>query len=113
MRLSSTELTLLAADINMGGNDITEVSQLIGVSGGLAVSNLDTINPGSRILNATAGNVIVRWNGDGNGDGNRHFEWRRSASFGVLELYGIAANGTATLAMSIADSGAVTIPNLT
>jgi len=70
-----------------------------------------TDQPGGRVLAAAAGGVIQRWNGDGDGVA-RKYEWRRSAAFGTLELYAITSADVATLAISISDTGLVTIPNL-
>ena len=51
-----------------------------------------TQKPGAITQAASAGAVIQRWNGDGDG-ASRHYEWRRAASFGRLELWTIASGG--------------------
>ena len=70
-----------------------------------------TDQPGGTVLAAAASGVIQRWNGDGDGVARR-YEWRRSASFGTLELYAIQSSGVETLAISVDGDGFVTIPNL-
>ena len=55
-----------------------------------------------------AGGVLRRWNTDGDTGNDRRFEWRRSASFGELELYGVDGSGVSSLLMAFqADSGGI------
>lgn len=60
--------------------------------------------PLGRILAAPPGGVITRWNADGDSNA-RHFEWRRSASLGLLELFGISGGDVAVRLMTLQANG--------
>ena len=86
--------------MNMNSQGMFNVTQITAPAGAdllisafapnkLALAGL--IQEGTVWANAAASGVIQRWNGDGNTDASRRYEWRRSTDFSELELHAITS----------------------
>ena len=64
-----------------------------------------TAQPGGIVQAAATSGVIQRWNGDGDTNSQRRYEWRRSAAGGVLELYAITAGSVSVLIATVFSDG--------
>ena len=77
-----------AAWVDMAGDAGHSHSEYLPLSGGVMTGAI-TQRPNGVIQAAGVGSVLQRWNGDGDTNGSRRYEWRRSASFGRIELYAV------------------------
>jgi hypothetical protein len=78
--------------------------------GNTNVSGTLSQNAGGRVRAAPLYGVIQRWNGDGDADTYRYYEWRRG-DWGWLELFAIESS-IPTMALRIGGNGSVTLGKL-